>query len=87
MRPSKAPSRSSPPRAVRPNPISATTDGTAAYNAIHYRENIFLDLTKTAVNRLAFGLGHELDTVGATAVALTPGWLRSEMMLDLFDTD
>ncbi|WP_181273747.1 SDR family oxidoreductase [Brevibacterium oceani] len=63
------------------------TDGTAAYNAIHYRENIFLDLTKTAVSRLAFGLGHELDTVGATAVALTPGWLRSEMMLDLFDTD
>jgi NAD(P)-dependent dehydrogenase (short-subunit alcohol dehydrogenase family) len=43
---------------------------------------IFLDLTKTAVSRLAFGLGHELDKVEATAVAITPGWLRSEMMLD-----
>src|SRR5699024_5668912 len=34
----------------------------------------------------AFGLGHELDKVEATAVAITPGWLRSEMMLDDFDT-
>ncbi|WP_166971734.1 SDR family oxidoreductase [Brevibacterium atlanticum] len=63
------------------------TDGTAAYNASHYRENIFLDLTKTGVSRLAFDLGHELDAVGSTAVAITPGWLRSEMMLDLFGTD
>lgn len=62
------------------------TDGTASYNASHYRENIFLDLTKTAVSRLAFGLGHELDKAGATALAITPGWLRSEMMLDRFGT-
>ena len=62
------------------------TDGTAEFNASHYRENIFLDLTKTAVSRLAFGLGHELDKVEATAVAITPGWLRSEMMLDHFST-
>ncbi|UVI37833.1 SDR family oxidoreductase [Brevibacterium spongiae] len=63
------------------------TDGTAAYNAGHYRENILLDLTKTAVSRLAFGLGHELDKVSATAIAITPGWLRSEMMLDHFGTN
>lgn len=62
------------------------TDGTAGFNASHYRESIFLDLTKTAVSRLAFGLGHELGKAGATAVAVTPGWLRSEMMLDLFHT-
>jgi NAD(P)-dependent dehydrogenase (short-subunit alcohol dehydrogenase family) len=37
-----------------------------------------------AVNRLAFSQGHELEPRGATAVAITPGWLRSEMMLDNF---
>lgn len=58
------------------------TDGTAAYNADTYRISVFYDLAKVAVNRLAFSLGHELAEHGATAVAVTPGWLRSEMMLD-----
>lgn len=62
------------------------TDGTWTYNDAHYRESVYLDLTKTAVARLAFGLGHELADSQATAVALTPGWLRSEMMLDHFGT-
>jgi NAD(P)-dependent dehydrogenase (short-subunit alcohol dehydrogenase family) len=39
-------------------------------------------LTSTAVNRMACALAHELRPHGATAVALTPGWLRSEAMLD-----
>jgi NAD(P)-dependent dehydrogenase (short-subunit alcohol dehydrogenase family) len=43
---------------------------------------VFYDLAKVAVNRLAYGHGHELEAFGATAVAVTPGWLRSEMMLD-----
>lgn len=60
------------------------TDGTAAYNADNYRISVFYDLAKVAVNRLAFSQGHELAPYGATAVALTPGWLRSEMMLDAF---
>ncbi|MFL6646773.1 MAG: SDR family oxidoreductase [Sulfurifustaceae bacterium] len=60
------------------------TDGTAAYNASHYRISVFYDLAKAAVNRLAFSQGHELEPYGATAVAITPGWLRSEMMLDNF---
>src|SRR5690606_5622829 len=37
-----------------------------------------------AANRLAFSQGHELAAHQATAVALTPGWLRSEMMLDVY---
>jgi NAD(P)-dependent dehydrogenase (short-subunit alcohol dehydrogenase family) len=61
------------------------TDGTAEYNAAHYRISVFYDLAKAAVNRLAFSQGHELAPHGATAVAITPGWLRSEMMLDNFD--
>ncbi|MEV0703406.1 SDR family oxidoreductase [Saccharopolyspora sp. NPDC050389] len=58
------------------------TDGTAAHNASRYRISVFYDLAKVAVNRLAFSQGHELAPHGATAVAITPGWLRSEMMLD-----
>jgi NAD(P)-dependent dehydrogenase (short-subunit alcohol dehydrogenase family) len=60
------------------------TDGTAGYNAAHYRLSAFYDLAKAAVNRLAFSLGHELRGAGATAVALTPGWMRSELMLEAF---
>lgn len=58
------------------------TDGTADYNAETYRLSVFYDLVKVATNRLAFSHGHELAAFGATAVAVTPGWLRSEMMLD-----
>lgn len=60
------------------------TDGTADYNARHYRISVFYDLVKHSVNRLAFSQGHELAPHGATAVAVTPGWLRSEMMLENF---
>lgn len=60
------------------------TDGTAEFNATRYRISVFYDLAKVAVNRLAFSQGHELAPHGATAVAITPGWLRSEMMLDYF---
>ena len=61
-------------------------DGTAEYNATHYRLCVYYDLCKVAVNRLAFSQGHELAPLGATAVSLTPGWLRSEMMLQNFQT-
>ncbi|MFJ7269888.1 SDR family oxidoreductase [Streptomyces sp. NPDC099050] len=60
------------------------TDGTAEYNASRYRVSFFYDIAKSAVLRMAFALGHEVGPRGATAVALTPGWLRSEMMLDNF---
>ncbi|HEX6311377.1 MAG TPA: SDR family oxidoreductase [Acidimicrobiia bacterium] len=60
------------------------TDGTADYNASRYRISVFYDLAKVAVNRLAFSQGHELEPHGATAVAITPGWLRSETMLEGF---
>ncbi|GGV28842.1 short-chain dehydrogenase [Kitasatospora herbaricolor] len=60
------------------------TDGTAEYNRTRYRVSFFYDIAKSAVLRMAFALGHELGPRGATAVALTPGWLRSEMMLDHF---
>jgi NAD(P)-dependent dehydrogenase (short-subunit alcohol dehydrogenase family) len=64
--------------------VVEVTDGTTAYNAEHYRISVFYDLAKVAVARLAFSQGHELAPYGATAVAVTPGWLRSEMMLEAF---
>jgi NAD(P)-dependent dehydrogenase (short-subunit alcohol dehydrogenase family) len=62
--------------------VVEVTDGTRDYNAEHYRVCAFYDLAKTAVIRLAFAQGEELAPHGCTAVALTPGWMRSEMMLD-----
>lgn len=58
------------------------TDGTAEFNAQNYRISVFYDLAKVAVNRIAFSQGHDLAPFGGTAVAVTPGWLRSEIMLD-----
>jgi NAD(P)-dependent dehydrogenase (short-subunit alcohol dehydrogenase family) len=60
------------------------TDGTTEYNSSHYRISVYYDLAKVAVNRLAFSQGHELAPHGATAVCVTPGWLRSELMLEHF---
>jgi len=64
--------------------VVEVTDGTAEYNAANYRVSFFYDLAKAAVLRMAFALGHELKPHGATAVSLTPGWLRSEAMLDAY---
>ncbi|MGW0611530.1 SDR family oxidoreductase [Streptomyces sp. NPDC002788] len=65
--------------------VVEVTDGTADYNGANYRNSFFYDLAKTSVLRMAFALGHELGPRGATAVALTPGWMRSEIMLDAFE--
>src|ERR1700730_15519363 len=58
------------------------TDGTAEYNADHYRLSVFYDLAKMAAIRMAWGHAKDLAPHGATAVSVTPGWMRSEMMLD-----
>jgi NAD(P)-dependent dehydrogenase (short-subunit alcohol dehydrogenase family) len=64
--------------------VVEVTDGTDEYNATNYRVSFFYDLAKAAVNRMAFALAHELGPYGATAVSLTPGWLRSEAMLEIY---
>jgi NAD(P)-dependent dehydrogenase (short-subunit alcohol dehydrogenase family) len=60
------------------------TDGTFDYNLANYRLSAFYDLAKWTVLRLGWLQGHELRSHGCTAVTLTPGWLRSEMMLEHF---
>jgi NAD(P)-dependent dehydrogenase (short-subunit alcohol dehydrogenase family) len=62
--------------------VVEVTDGTASYNADHYRVSTFYDLAKTSVIRLAWAQAQELRPHGGTAVALTPGWMRSELMLE-----
>lgn len=59
-------------------------DGTPEYNGANYRNSFFYDLAKASVLRMGFALGHELKDKAATAVYLTPGWLRSEAMLEVF---
>jgi NAD(P)-dependent dehydrogenase (short-subunit alcohol dehydrogenase family) len=56
------------------------TDGDAYF----YRGHFFYDLVKTTVIRMAFSLSQELAGRGITALAVTPGFLRSEWMLDNF---
>ncbi len=60
--------------------IVEVTDGDGAM----YRGNLAYDLVKTAVNRLAFAQAQELGSHGITALAVTPGFLRSEAVLDHF---
>jgi NAD(P)-dependent dehydrogenase (short-subunit alcohol dehydrogenase family) len=61
------------------------TDGTAEVNA-SYREGVgfFYDLVKANVSRIILALAHELRDRPVTALGVTPGWLRSEAMLDIF---
>jgi NAD(P)-dependent dehydrogenase (short-subunit alcohol dehydrogenase family) len=61
------------------------TDGTFEYNrAYRHQVGVYYDLVKGAVERLTLAQSHELAPYGCAAVAVTPGWLRSEMMLDVF---
>src|SRR5580704_13817323 len=60
--------------------IFEITDGDAFY----YRGNLFYDLVKISVIRLAFAMARELRKRDIASVALTPGFLRSEAVLDHF---
>jgi NAD(P)-dependent dehydrogenase (short-subunit alcohol dehydrogenase family) len=56
------------------------TDG----DSLRYRGSLFYDLAKTSAIRLAAGMAYELRPHGVTALAVTPGFLRSEAMLEGF---
>jgi NAD(P)-dependent dehydrogenase (short-subunit alcohol dehydrogenase family) len=49
--------------------------------------NLPYDLAKTTINRLAYLLALELRPFGVAAVALSPGWMRTEAVLAAYDTD
>lgn len=68
------------PRVRRDGVVFEITDGDAYY----YRGHFFYDLVKTSIIRMAFALSQELEGRGVTAIAVTPGFLRSEWMLEHF---
>lgn len=68
------------PRMKKGGLVVEITDGDAYF----YRGHFFYDLVKTTVIRMAFALSQELKDRGINAVAVTPGFLRSEWMLDHF---
>ncbi|MFE0107257.1 SDR family oxidoreductase [Streptomyces sp. NPDC059009] len=64
--------------------VVEVTDGTEEFNGGTYRKPFYYDLAKAAPLRMARGLAEELAEYGCTAVCITPGWLRSEAMLDTY---
>jgi NAD(P)-dependent dehydrogenase (short-subunit alcohol dehydrogenase family) len=66
--------------------VVEVTDGTSEFNR-NFRQGVgfYYDLVKAAVERITIGLTAELRDTSCTAVAVTPGWLRSERMLEHFD--
>jgi NAD(P)-dependent dehydrogenase (short-subunit alcohol dehydrogenase family) len=61
------------------------TDGTHEYNR-GYRQGVgpYYDLVKANVERIMTGVAVELESTDTTAVAVTPGWIRSEAMLEAY---
>jgi NAD(P)-dependent dehydrogenase (short-subunit alcohol dehydrogenase family) len=65
--------------------IIEVTDGTSTFNA-NFRTGVgfYYDLVKANVERIVKGLSYELRDLPVTALGVTPGWLRSEKMLEEF---
>src|SRR5215472_288088 len=65
--------------------VVEVTDGTSEYNKA-FRRNVgfYYDLVKANVERITLALAAELEDETCTAVAVTPGWMRSEQMLENF---
>lgn len=62
--------------------------GTTYWERDRYlRGNLFYDLAKSALCRLAFGVAEELRPHGVASLALTPGWMRTELVLSGYQTD
>lgn len=53
----------------------------------YMRGNLFYDLAKATMTRLAFGMAQELKAHGVTSLALSPGWMRTELVLAGHKTD
>ncbi len=53
----------------------------------YIKGNLFYDLAKSAICRLAFDVAEELRPHGVTSLAVSPGWMRTELILAAFQTD
>lgn len=62
--------------------------GTTFWDRDRYlRGNLFYDLAKAAIGRLAFGMAEELRPHHVASLALSPGWMRTEFVLSGYQTD
>jgi NAD(P)-dependent dehydrogenase (short-subunit alcohol dehydrogenase family) len=53
----------------------------------YIKGNLYYDVAKSALNRIAFGVAEELRDHGVTSLAVSPGWMRTELILAAFKTD
>lgn len=52
-----------------------------------YTGNLYYDLAKNTINRLAYDMAQDLRPHGIAAVAVSPGWMRTELVLQAMDSD
>lgn len=57
---------------------------TTYYSPDRFIDDFWYDLAKSAITRAAFGMAHQLRTHGITALAVSPGWMRTELVLKHF---
>jgi NAD(P)-dependent dehydrogenase (short-subunit alcohol dehydrogenase family) len=55
--------------------------GTTFWDRDRWAGSFFYDLAKATLNRLAFGLAHDLRPHGVASLAVSPGWMRTELVL------
>ena len=55
--------------------------------ARYLKGNLFYDLAKSAMNRLAFAVAEELRPHGVASLAVSPGWMRTEFVMMGHQTD
>jgi NAD(P)-dependent dehydrogenase (short-subunit alcohol dehydrogenase family) len=60
---------------------------TVAMEEAGYPANLFYWLTKVAINRMTYKMAEELREHGVVVVAVAPGWLRTESVLQMYKTD
>ena len=79
-------SRSAAPLMVRAQRGLIVT--TTFWDRGHYMKgNLFYDLAKASMTRLAFGMAQDLKPHGVASVAVSPGWMRTEFVLAGHKTD
>lgn len=60
---------------------------TTFWDRDRYTGHFYYDLAKSAINRMAFNMAQDLKPYGVASIGLSPGWMRTELVLQAFDTD
>lgn len=60
---------------------------TTFWDRYKYTGNFYYDLSKNALVRMAYGLSIELKDEGIAVIPVSPGWMRTELVLESMNTD